>query len=45
LARTTGLAVAAPGAEDSANRQQAEIMELFGSEESSEEDILNKIQS
>ena len=45
LARTTGVVVAKPGAEDSANKQQEELMELFGGEEVDQEEILNKLQS
>ena len=44
LAKTTGMAVAKPDAEDMVNKQQEALMELFGSEETNEADILEKIQ-
>ena len=44
LAKTTGMAVAKPDAEETMNKQQQDILDLFGSEESSEEDILNRVQ-
>jgi hypothetical protein len=45
LARTTGMAVAKPDGEETVNRQQEALMELFGGEEVNEEDILNKLQT
>jgi hypothetical protein len=44
LAKTTGMAVAKADAEDTANRQQQDILDLFGSDEVNEADVLEKIQ-
>jgi hypothetical protein len=45
LARTTGVVVAKPDADEMVNRQQQDILDLFGGDEAKEEEILNKVQS
>ena len=48
LAKTTGMVVEKPGAEEMANRQQEAMLDLFGGDETStpdENEILEKLQS
>jgi hypothetical protein len=48
LAKTTGIVVEKPGAEEMANRQQEAMLDLFGADETSHDEqaeLLEKIQS